>query len=621
MRRQWTDLDELGLRVLQARDADFGGATTASFMFGFSREVLVDGRSGSERPVPSPPRNVRRQLRHYVEGGDEPFAVSVGKSDVAAVDCVDRAVWFTHGSREAVRGEGLFPSHRPRALVLAPIYKWPSRFVLRQLALKEFVHLYQLPSTMDSAFDPKVYGPLCNWRVLPPFVNSPTPVMYASLIRQLWGSFGGGEPSDDSSAAGNDDRAGERVMEGDVVAEDDVVRAAVCSDVEKTVRGEEVDVAVVVQANVEINNEVEVVSVPSGGQRMTNIGDAHDVSFESEHLPTNRDDKTSILQSDDFTSDEDELSVTTNDSCVNEIWNFELCERALTLALPTQTSRAKGTDRLDGPRFQSILATLCDSTAATSSYSQWEMSWSDAEGSMVDTADQVITLLPFAKHTTDIPEFDVLKQTLTNKGSCGLLIDSQRETMRRMAEEKQHRQAQEVWLTAKQRLRIACFSVKHHINKTDKTHATEEKEEDQTLASGEYYLEEGSEKTGLRDRACQAKREDPGVIIKESSETSQRSMKEWGRKNGAGGNSVSGRNGFVRTVFCHDNRDNEPSSSVDDVLPAEIYVPLSNDDSANEYDGCYCLPTNDYPARPLSDEDDVTHQDLEALRRMVADMT
>mmetsp|Transcript_35402 Transcript_35402/g.84555 ORF Transcript_35402/g.84555 Transcript_35402/m.84555 type:complete len:199 (+) Transcript_35402:103-699(+) len=72
---------------------------------------------------------------------------------------------------------------------------------------------------------------------------------------------------------------------------------------------------------------------------------------------------------------------------------------------------------------------------------------------------------------------------------------------------------------------------------------------------------------------------------------------------------------------CHDNRDNEPSSSVDDVLPAEIYVPLSNDDSANEYDGCYCLPTNDYPARPLSDEDDVTHQDLEALRRMVADMT
>ncbi|EJK77136.1 hypothetical protein THAOC_01051, partial [Thalassiosira oceanica] len=67
----------------------------------------------------------------------------------------------------------------------------------------------------------------------------------------------------------------------------------------------------------------------------------------------------------------------------------------------------------------------------------------DAKGSIIDTAGQVITLLPFAKHTTDIPEFDVLKQTLTNKGSCGLLIDSQRETMRRIAEEKQHRLAQD----------------------------------------------------------------------------------------------------------------------------------------------------------------------------------
>lgn len=254
-------------------------------------------------------------------------------------------------------------------------------------------------------------------------------------------------------------------MEGDVVAEDDVVRAAVCSDVEKTVRGEEVDVAVVAQANVEINNEVEVVSVPSGGQRMTNIGDAHDVSFESEHLPTNRDDKTSMVQTDNVTSDEDELSVTTNDSCVNEIWNFELDEGFGTR--PTDSDESSQGDRSTGWSEVSVDSgdtmrfNRCDKPIfAVGDVVQCEFGKErklacvvesdhphyilhDAKGSIIDTAGQVITLLPFAKHTTDIPEFDVLKQTLTNKGSCGLLIDSQRETMRRIAEEKQHRLAQD----------------------------------------------------------------------------------------------------------------------------------------------------------------------------------
>jgi len=78
---------------------------------------------------------------------------------------------------------------------------------------------------------------------------------------------------------------------------------------------------------------------------------------------------------------------------------------------------------------------------------------------------------------------------------------------------------------------------------------------------------------------------------------------------------------------CRDDRDDDesPCSSVEDDVPAEIYVTLPNEDSAVEYNGCYCLPTNDCPSRPLALNDEgegreVTHQDLEALRRMAGDM-
>ena len=74
---------------------------------------------------------------------------------------------------------------------------------------------------------------------------------------------------------------------------------------------------------------------------------------------------------------------------------------------------------------------------------------------------------------------------------------------------------------------------------------------------------------------------------------------------------------------CQDSRQSS-SSSVEEDFPADIYVPLPNEDSAVvEYDECYCLPTYDCPARPLVDEGEgreVTHQDLEALRRMAGDV-
>ena len=79
---------------------------------------------------------------------------------------------------------------------------------------------------------------------------------------------------------------------------------------------------------------------------------------------------------------------------------------------------------------------------------------------------------------------------------------------------------------------------------------------------------------------------------------------------------------MIMCQVCQENRLDGSSSSVDDV-PADILVSLSDEDSAIEHDGCdclHCLPTNDCPARPLSDEGEVTHQDSDALRRMVGDM-
>ena len=80
---------------------------------------------------------------------------------------------------------------------------------------------------------------------------------------------------------------------------------------------------------------------------------------------------------------------------------------------------------------------------------------------------------------------------------------------------------------------------------------------------------------------------------------------------------------------CNDNNDRDDdesssASSVEESVPTEIYVSLSNEDSADDDYGCYCLPTNDCPARPLSDDEgegmDVTRQDLEALRRMAKEV-
>ena len=75
---------------------------------------------------------------------------------------------------------------------------------------------------------------------------------------------------------------------------------------------------------------------------------------------------------------------------------------------------------------------------------------------------------------------------------------------------------------------------------------------------------------------------------------------------------------------CNDNSDDESCSSVEEEVPAEVYVPLSlpNEVGAAEH-GCYCLPTSDCPARPLSDEGEggeVTREDLEGLRLMAKEV-
>ena len=472
LRQQTRRLSELGLRVLRVKDVDFGGATTAEFNIGFSRETLVQGCSTvvDEPAVPRPPLNVRRQLRHYLEGSEEVFRSSVAKSELEAVSCNwTRPLWLTHGSAEAARGEGLFPAHKPRACVLAPIHKWPSRMVIRPLSLKEFVQLYQLPSTMS--FDPTTYGPDLGWRALPPFVNSPSPVVFASILRQLWGRFEGGETRDNKNIAatsvhvvdsgiGNDDENADNISD----VEEDRPRWASLGEAEDDVLGDD-------QGNVVVKQESEVLSGFWAGQGMTSVGDDYAVFTESERLPAERVEKTSHSSAtqnwnstQNLTSEEDELSVATNDSLVNDIWNFELeegfCPRRTDSDESSQGDRSADWSEVSVDSGDTMRLDHCTKLIfAVGDVVQCEFGeerklacvveadhpryvLQDAVGEVIDTSTLTVTLIPFARHTTAVPEFDVLKQTLLNKGSFGVQIDAQHETMRRISEEKQHRIAQ-----------------------------------------------------------------------------------------------------------------------------------------------------------------------------------
>ena len=198
-RRAWTAgsklFQTLGLPTESYSDRACGGATTNRFLVGFSPSL------GSP---PALTADVQRSLRHYVNGGVE------GRFSRISVDA------FTHikdpprrvvNFDDCVRVEGLMPGDNPTALVLCPSYFLKKHWVKRRLLASELMGLFQIPSSMEDSLSEAVTNCIANGEVLP-FECSLTPVMCTALLRQLWGTTGGGlSDAADANTGGLSDAA------------------------------------------------------------------------------------------------------------------------------------------------------------------------------------------------------------------------------------------------------------------------------------------------------------------------------------------------------------------------------------------------------------------------------
>ena len=107
----------------------------------------------------------------------------VSKSSLPPLDAQARTVLRFNGILQA---EGLLPCRSPDSLLYAPSYKLHDRWVVRRLTMLEQLRLRQLPLSMDSQL-----SGLNVHRVFP-FEDSPSPEVFTSFFRQLWGTSVGG---------------------------------------------------------------------------------------------------------------------------------------------------------------------------------------------------------------------------------------------------------------------------------------------------------------------------------------------------------------------------------------------------------------------------------------------
>jgi hypothetical protein len=167
-----------GLHMAFFLDSNNGGAMDVCHFFGFGPGLCSD-------TIPVSLGGLLLVLRHFLDGGTKgyvPVSTLVSRSLVPALDDPSRQVlWHL----DIIQSEGLFPCGHPCSLVYCPSYFFLNKWVARPLAIPELLRLYQLPLLMDAvlrALEPD--------KVLP-FEDSPTPDLFASNFRQLWGASGG----------------------------------------------------------------------------------------------------------------------------------------------------------------------------------------------------------------------------------------------------------------------------------------------------------------------------------------------------------------------------------------------------------------------------------------------
>ena len=184
---QWSEAkamcDTLSLFPVTMRDMQFGGATNASFLFGFGNNLEYHN-------LPKPQPDIQRSLLHYLDGGVAGHFPSIPLSEVPIImDPPRTPIKHKWGPLHegCLRQEGLFNVQRPRSKILCPSYFNKNRLVIRQLSTGELLRLYQLPLAMDATLSPTIGA-----HDEVPFARAASCVIFTSVLRQLWGNSGGG---------------------------------------------------------------------------------------------------------------------------------------------------------------------------------------------------------------------------------------------------------------------------------------------------------------------------------------------------------------------------------------------------------------------------------------------
>lgn len=180
-RRRWYKLlqlfKRLGFFTRPLLDTGFGGATSARLTFGFSPAVLASNQ------LPSAPCVSSRSLAHYI-APDVGFVCwnAVRASSLPPVPTSLLPQWFDHKGQHILRREGTWPCGMVHARVTCPSIYSKDFLLIRHLSCDELMSLYQQPAWIKD---------LEGVRASLPFLDSALPVIFTSILRQLWGVPGG----------------------------------------------------------------------------------------------------------------------------------------------------------------------------------------------------------------------------------------------------------------------------------------------------------------------------------------------------------------------------------------------------------------------------------------------
>lgn len=163
------DAFDVNYQARVVRHANFGGATNGSHMLWFK---------GIRSTVFNPPAGVPRTLKHLLNAAAPTQAEAITRPP-AIQGAIARTPLVVE---DLLRREGLYDVHRPMLLIACPSGFTPTKWVGRRLTCYETLWAFDVPISMDTAFEANV--PVALQRTI-------TPLVVTAIFGSLWAEEGG----------------------------------------------------------------------------------------------------------------------------------------------------------------------------------------------------------------------------------------------------------------------------------------------------------------------------------------------------------------------------------------------------------------------------------------------